>query len=151
MSLNDEVCILRQVPLLAGADILGLKRLAFASKRLHFEAGEVIFHQGDPGDCAYLLLNGYVDVLVDGPAGPVRVAEIPERSIIGEIAVLCEGTRTATVRAAVGLDALRIARDDLLRLLQQDSAVTLSMLRMMAERLSATTDDLIAARAGLAR
>lgn len=146
MSLNDEVCILKQVPLLAGADMLALKRLAFASRRLRFEAGEEMFHQGDPGDFAYLLLDGPAEVWVDSPEGPIQIAEIPPRSIVGETAVLCQTTRTATVRAGADLDALRIGHDELMGLLRHDAAVTLSMLRIMAERLSATTDELIAAR-----
>lgn len=146
MSLNDEVCILKQVPLLAAADTLTLKRLAFASRRLSFEAGEVMFNQGDAGDFAYLLLDGAAEVIVDSPQGPIRVAEVPARSFVGEIAVLCHATRSATVRAAQDLDALRVGRDELMGLLRNDATVTLSMLRIMAERLSATTDDLIAAR-----
>lgn len=147
MSLNDEVCILKQVPLLASADSLTLKRLAFASRRLRFEAGEAMFHQGDPGDFAYLLLDGPAEVIVDGPDGPIRVAEIPARSFVGEIAVLCQATRSATVRAIRDMDVLCVGRDELMGLLRNDVTVALSMLRIMAERLSATTDDLIAARA----
>lgn len=146
MSLNDEVRILRQVPLFAGVDMLALKRLAFASRRQHYDAGDVIFHQGEVGDGAYLLLDGRADVLLDSPQGPMKVAEIPERTIMGEIAVLCDAPRTATVQAAEPTNVLVIGRDDLIRLLQSDPQVSLAMLRILAERLSATTEDLIAAR-----
>lgn len=148
MSLNDEVRILQQVPLFATVNPLDLKRLAFASRRLHFEPGEVIFVQGEPGDCAYLLMNGSADVLVNSDLGQVKIAEIPGRSIVGEIAVLCESARTATVAASTAgpVDALQIGRDDLIRLLRSDGEVTMALLRVMAERLSRTTDDLIRER-----
>lgn len=148
MSLNDEVRILRQVPLFSGVDPARLKRLAFDSTRIHFEAGEALFRQGDYGDSAYLLLNGRAEVLADSVKGPVRVAEIPERSIVGEMAVLCEGGRTATVRAMEPLDALRIGRDELMRMLGSDATMTLGMLRVVAARLRDTTDELIAERTG---
>ena len=69
MSLNEEVEVLRRVPLFARIDPAKLKLLAFTSERLVFPAGSELFHQGDTGDAAYILLDGEADILVDAAEG----------------------------------------------------------------------------------
>ena len=64
MSLNEEVEALRSVPLFAKIEPSKLKLLAFTSERLTFPAGGELFHQGDPGDAAYIILDGQADVVV---------------------------------------------------------------------------------------
>ena len=75
MSLNEEVDVLRQVPLFARIDPAKLKLLAFTSERLAYPAGSELFHQGDPGDSAYIILDGEADILVDSPGGEIVVAQ----------------------------------------------------------------------------
>jgi CRP/FNR family transcriptional regulator, cyclic AMP receptor protein len=100
MLLKDEVDLLRKVPLFAHLDPAKLKLLAFTSTRASFKPGQELFHQGDEGDAAYLILSGEAVVVADAPSGEVPVATVGQNAIIGEIAILCEVPRTATVRAA---------------------------------------------------
>lgn len=145
--LNDEVQMLRKLPLFARADPCKLKRLAFVSKRLHYGPGETLFCCGDEGDSVYVILQGTAAVLVPSAGGePVQVAELGSNDVVGEIAVLCDGMRTATVRAATPLDVLRIGKDVLLRMLNDNPGMALEVMRALAERLSNTTSELIAAR-----
>lgn len=149
LMLNDEVNVLRQVPLFSCIDAAKLKKLAFSSQRVHFEPGEALFRQGDDADHAYIIIKGMADVLTDSPTGPIRVAEIPAGNIVGEIALLCGGSRRATVRATTPLDVLAIENRCFMRMLSEDSTACTKMMRMLAERLAETTADLIAARAEL--
>ena len=139
MILNDEVRILRQVPLFAGMESAKLKLLAFTSDRVSYVAGEVLFNQGDVGDAAYLVLSGTADILVDSPNGRIKVAEVGANSIVGEIAILCDAARTATVRAADPIEALRIRKEPFLELLVDFPEVTIGVMRVLADRLSQTT------------
>jgi hypothetical protein len=99
MLLKDEVDLLRKVPLFANMDPAKLKLLAFTSTRASFKPGQELFHQGDEGDAAYLILSGEADVIADTPSGEVPVATIGQNAVVGEIAILCEVPRTASVRA----------------------------------------------------
>ena len=99
MSLKEEVEILRNIPLFGKIEPSKLKLLAFTSERLTYHADQVLFHQGDPGDAAYIILSGAAEVAIDGPTGPIVVAELARNSILGEIAILCDVPRTATVKA----------------------------------------------------
>lgn len=148
MLLKDEVEMLRRVPLFAGVEPSKLKLLAFTSDRVSYNAGQTLFNQGDEGDAAYVILSGTADILVDSTAGPIKVAEAEPNSIVGEIAILCEVSRTATVRAAGQLETLRIRKEDFLRLLKEFPEMTVEILRVLADRLSHTTADLIDARSG---
>jgi CRP-like cAMP-binding protein len=146
MVLKDEVERLRLVPLFCNVAPGKLKLLAFTSRRLSFRAGHTLFHQGDPGDAAYVVLSGSADVLVDSDSGEIKVASVGPNSIIGEIAILCDVNRTATVRANSPLEVLRIDKDQFLELLAEFPEVALEVVRVLADRLSQTTEELTRAR-----
>ena len=139
MLLKDEVLMLQQVPLFAGLEPAKLKLLAFSSDRVSYDTGEILFRQGDVGDAAYVVLAGTADILVDSEQGPIKVAEVGENSIIGEIAILCDAARTATVKAAIPIEALRIRKEQFIKLLTDFPEVMIEVMRVLAERLSQTT------------
>ncbi len=146
MLLNDEVKMLRQVPLFVGVSPAKLKLLAFTSERVLYRAGEVLFRQGDVGDAAFVILSGRADVVADGSEGPIKVAEVSENAIVGEIAILCDIARTATVIALTQVEALRISKDNFVKLLADFPEVTIEVMRVLADRLSQTTIELTEAR-----
>jgi CRP-like cAMP-binding protein len=142
MLLKDEVGMLRQVPLFSGVAPAKLKLLAFTSDRVTYAPGQLLFRQGDVGDAAYVVLSGKAEVMVDSPAGQIKVAEVDPNSIVGEIAILCNVSRTATVRATTAVEALRIRKDHFLRLLGEYPEMTVEIMRVLADRLSHTTAEL---------
>lgn len=146
MLLNDEVTMLKRIPLFSGVAPSKLKLLAFTSDRVNYGVGQVLFRQGDEGDAAYVILTGTADVLVDAPGGPIKVAELQPNSIVGEIAILCDVSRTATVKASSPIEALRIRKDHFLRLLREFPEMTIEIIRVLANRVSSTTAELIEAR-----
>ena len=77
MNLNEEVELLKGVPIFAKIEPAKLKLLAFTSERMTFAAGQEVCHQGDPGDAMYVILGGVADVLIDTAdrADPRRPAE----------------------------------------------------------------------------
>jgi len=74
-----------------------------------FEAGTVIFQQGDPGDSVYVVKRGEVEVLREGFERPL--ARLGPGEYFGEMALLTEAPRNATVRAATRVDVLRIQHE----------------------------------------
>lgn len=150
MALNDEVERLRQVPLFAQIEPAKLKLLAFTSERLRFESGQVLFRQGDVGDAAYVVLSGNADVLVSKGASDIKVSSVGPNSIVGEIAILCDVPRTATVKAVSALDTLKIKNDQFRWLLKEFPEIAVEVMRVLADRLSRTTAELTEARSALA-
>ncbi|MFW5833582.1 MAG: cyclic nucleotide-binding domain-containing protein [Pseudomonadota bacterium] len=142
MNLNDDVQALKTIPLFAKVDQTKLKLLAFTSERLTYMASDELFHQGDTADAAYIVMEGEAEVLVDTPEGAVRVAKIGRNDIVGEIAILCDVPRTATVRAVTDLVTLRISKDGFFHLVTQFPEVGIEIMAELASRLHQTTQQL---------
>ena len=145
MSINEEVDALRRIPLFANLEPSKLKLLAFTSERLTYGKGQTIFRQGDMGDAAYIVLDGQADVLIGSNDSPKKVATIGKHSIIGEIAVLCDVPRTATVVAVDKLVTLKISKDLFLRMVTEFPQMAVEIMRELARRLDRTNQQLQAA------
>jgi CRP/FNR family transcriptional regulator, cyclic AMP receptor protein len=146
MSLTKDVEVLRNIPMFAKVEPAKLKLLAFTSERLEYMSGDELFRQGDYGDAAYIILEGEADVLVDTPQGVVKVATLGKNDIIGEIAVLCDVPRTATVVAHGDLETLRVSKEGFFHLVTQFPQVGLEVMSALATKLHRTTRALTAAR-----
>jgi CRP-like cAMP-binding protein len=142
MSLKEEVDVLRSIPLFAKLEPAKLKLLAFTSERLSFAPGQPLFNQGDAGDAAYVIIDGEADVLIDTAGGKTRVATLPRNAIVGEIAILCDVPRTATVVAKSSLVVLRIAKDTFFRLVTEFPQMAVEIMRVLAQRLERTNAQL---------
>jgi len=141
VSLNEEVELLRRIPLFAKIEPSKLKLLAFTSERLTFPTGSTLFRQGDPGDAAYIIISGDADIIVETPSGPLKVAQLHGNDFVGEIAILCDVPRTATVQAASQLTTLRISKDLFFRLVTEFPQMAIEIMRVLAQRLERTTAD----------
>ncbi len=145
MSLQQEFEVLRRVPFFAEIEPAKLKLLAFMSERAGFDDGKVLFRQGDPGDAAYLIIDGEVEIVLEGPAGPVTVATLGANEIVGDMAILTGAPRTATVRAKGRLVALRIAKDPFMRMVREFPNMAVSIMQELAHRVESTNNQLRAA------
>ena len=149
MGLKDEVELLRRVPLFAQIDPAKLKLLAFTSERMSFKTDQIMFRQGDAGEAAYVMISGEATVLAETPSGQLPVATIGQNAIIGEIAILCDVPRTATVKAATEVEVLVIEKEHFLRLIREYPEMGIEVMRELANRLSQTTAELSEARSAL--
>jgi NADH dehydrogenase len=98
--------------LLLPADIVQLKTdRASGLAREHFEADEVVFRQGDLGDRLYVIVDGEVEVLrEDSGREPTPVARMGAGECFGEMALVSDQPRTATVRSLTPLNVLTLDR-----------------------------------------
>ena len=145
MSLKEEVELLQRIPLFQNIEAPKLKLLAFTSERVAFPSAHVLFREGDMGDAAYIIMEGAADVTVTSPAGPVLVATLGRNSFVGEIAILCDVPRTATVTAKERLVCLRISKELFLRLINEFPQMAVAVMRELALRLEASNQKLRAA------
>jgi CRP-like cAMP-binding protein len=144
MTLETEVQSLRQVPMFRDVDPARLKLLAFTSERVQFAGGQRFFSQGDPSDAAYVILDGRANVLLNTPGGDIQVAELGSNALVGEMGILSDTPRSATIMAAVPTTALRIDKRVFLELLAQFPQMSLAIMRELAMRLERTNAQLVA-------
>ncbi len=142
MNLNEEVEILKGIPLFSKVEPAKLKLIAFTGERMNYAAGQELFHQGDVGDAMYVILAGSADVLLETPNGQIRVAELRKNSFVGGIAILSDVPRTATIKAREPLTTLKISKDMFYRLVAEFPQMAIEMMRELAHRLEDTNQKL---------
>jgi CRP-like cAMP-binding protein len=142
MSINQEVELLRRIPMFSKIDPAKLRLLAFASERVTFAPGEVLYRQGDPADAAYLIIDGGVAVTVELASGPLLVAKVGKDQIVGEIGIICDVPRTATNTAEGQTVTLRITRDLFFQMINDFPVMGVEIMRVLAHRLEHTTAQL---------
>jgi len=149
MSMDIEVEALRRVSIFQDVELAKLRLLAFISKRMRFQPGEHVCTQGETGDSAFVIMNGQADVVVRTTQGERVVASLGESDIVGEIAVLCDVPRTATVTATSDLTVLAVSKENFLKLVREFPEMGLGIMRVLAHRLEKTTRDLAELRTSL--
>ena len=142
MSLQQEFEFLRRVPAFSEIEPAKLKLLAFMSERVGFDHGKFLCRQGDQADAAYLIIEGEADIILEGPAGPITVATLGANDIVGEMAILGDVPRNASVRAKGRLVALRIAKDPFMRMVREFPSMAVSIMQELAHRLDSTNNQL---------
>jgi CRP-like cAMP-binding protein len=148
MTLDTEVQALRQVPMFKEIDPGRLKLLAFTSERVSYAAGQTLFEQGAMSDAAYVILEGTADVLIDTPGGRFVVASLRQSDLLGEMGILSDAPRSATIVAREDLLALRIDKRVFIELLGQFPQMAISVMRELAKRLERTNARLASLSSG---
>jgi CRP/FNR family transcriptional regulator, cyclic AMP receptor protein len=146
VSLNEAVNVMMEVPMFRNVDPKRLRLFAFMGETLTYRAGERLFEKGDEGNAAYIIIDGTVDVLVPVEGGELSVAALGTREIFGEMAVLCDQRRSTSIAARTDLTVLRLQRTAFLSLLREFPDIALELIKVLANRLEATTRELAAAR-----
>lgn len=146
MSMEDEVKALAATPLFRSVEPARLRLISMVAELRNYEDGERIIRQGDEAEAAFVVLEGSTEVYIDIDGARAVVAEIGKHDIIGEMGVLNNHRRSASVRAKGPVKVLRIAQSDMLDLVRQFPDLALEMLRVLSERLTTTTRQLIEAR-----
>jgi sigma-B regulation protein RsbU (phosphoserine phosphatase) len=112
---DDQILTLaRSNTILGGLSAAAIERLLELGQPVEIGAQEVLVRQGDRSDCAYLILEGDLEVLVNTAYGEVLLARVSKGVLIGEIGVFADLPRNATVRARGSVRALRFERAHLL-------------------------------------
>ncbi len=94
-----------------------------AVAREHFHTGETVFDQGDFGDKVYVVVKGELEVVVDG----CPVATLAQGEVFGEIALIADVPRSATLKAKSPVDLISISRDAFEKLVKHLPGVKMSM------------------------
>jgi CRP/FNR family cyclic AMP-dependent transcriptional regulator len=111
-----------------------------------YRPGQILFRRGDAGDAAYVIIRGDAEVSISSDAGDIPIAQLHDGDFLGEIAILCDTPRTATITAKTELQALRIRKEPFFELLHQFPEMAVEMTRLLAERLTRTTAELVEAQ-----
>ena len=142
MSVNKEAELLKDLPLFNKVDLAKLKLLAFTSERLSYYDNQIIFNEGDPGDAAYIILSGTAVVSIKQGSKALELDRIKKGGFVGDISLLCDVPRTATITAQDSLTTLQIKKDTFFSLIAEFPEIAIEMMRVLASRLDSTNKQL---------
>jgi len=126
---------LARVSVFAGLGPAELARVRAIATEVALPADATLMREGEPGDALYVILEGELVVTKSASGGDLRLSTVGPGAVQGEIAVLEDGTRRATVRARTPVRAVRIGRDDLFDVIAREPAVARSLVATVARRL----------------
>jgi CRP-like cAMP-binding protein len=105
--------------------------------RRRLAAGEVVFSAGDEADGMVAVIEGAIEIVVDGAV----VETVEAGSVLGEVAVLGDLVRTATARAARDSEIAIVDQDAFLRMVKTNPFFAIEVMRLLAARLSRVSTD----------
>ena len=135
---------LKGVPFFTGLGSKALVRIMSALVGQHYQKGSSIVKQGEPADAFYIIKSGKVNVLLDikGKAS-LPIAKLGPQEGFGEMALLTDSPRTASVVAATEVDVWRLTRKGFDVLLEENLSLGLYFSRIVTERLKALQEKII--------
>ena len=124
---------LPKIPLFSSLDEASLRHLIETSRVVVTAPGEAVVRQGEEGDALYVIVRGDVEITAEGAAQPI--ARLGEGAFFGELAVLTEQPRLATVTAIDEVELLEIDRETIWQLIESSPDVLQILLRFFRDRL----------------
>ena len=116
------------------------------ARRSTYRRGEVVFHRYDPADSVHLIAKGRFDVRIGTPLGDTVALGIRgPGETFGELAVMTEGERSATVTALEPGETLVVRGSELRRLARMHASVDEVLVRLLSERVAALSERLVEA------
>ena len=113
-----------------------------------YRNGEAIVHQGEPGDCMYVIQTGQVEVILEREGKEVRLAVLGARDVFGEMALFEREARSATVRALGEVRVLTVDKKTFLRRVHEDPSLAFSILQKMSYRIRVLNAELVRLKTG---
>src|SRR5581483_922311 len=140
---EDTIALLRRVPVfstLSREDLAHVGRVAMSRR---FEAGAVVFKEGDEGSTCFIVRTGQARAIREHPDGrSITLAHFGPGDIFGEMAMLDGERRSATVEATEDTEAIAILSADMHRLLREHPDISVKLIAALGRRLRDTNERL---------
>jgi CRP-like cAMP-binding protein len=135
MSHDDFIA---RVPIFASCTPEEIAAIAGVAQDGFFQPGQIIVTQGTPGQAFYLILSGRVEILRDG----VSLGGFGSGDFFGEMSLLDQAPRSATIRAIDQVACLMLSSWDFKSLLERHPSIAIKLLEVLSRRLRAADERL---------
>ena len=129
---NAKIELLKKVPLFAGCSKSELKELALIADEIDLRDGHVLTREGRPGRDFFVMVEGTAQVTRKDK----KIADLGSGDWFGEIALLTDAPRTATVTATSPVDVLVVTDRSFHRVVETMPSIALKVLAVVGERLA---------------
>jgi CRP-like cAMP-binding protein len=131
--------LLRRTELCHDLDTSILQLVAQRLTEHTYDAGQVVFHEGEAGDRLFLLLSGMMHVYVERGGKAINYATIHPGECFGEMALVDGTARSATVRAQTPSRCFALSKQDFLDIIQRYPHIALRVIQSLSRRLRQTS------------
>ena len=132
----EAVASLRAIPMFASVSPEALESIASLLIERNFPKHKTIVEEGAPGDYMYIIVEGRVKVTKLSGDGREKILELLEQGdFFGEMSLLDDAPRSASVKAMSAVRILALARNDFIRLLSRSPDLALSVIQELTRRL----------------
>lgn len=143
MALNDDIALLSIVPLFCDISEDKLRLIAFGAERRKLQAGQMLFREGSPADCAFVVAAGRFELSRTGKGGQSVPLGFAERgTLLGELAMVTSVNRSMTAIAPDTAEVIRINRPLFRRMLEEYPDIAGIIRQRIDENLAALNADL---------
>ena len=133
--------LLARVPLLSGLDPAELERIAQVAVPRSYPKGARVFHEGDESDACYVIREGEVRVTREHSDGrAIALATLGPGELVGELAMLDGGVRSASLEALTDIEMLAVSAADMRGLLERNAEITAKLVVALTKRLRETNE-----------
>jgi CRP/FNR family transcriptional regulator len=139
---QETVSLLERVPIFSGLSADEIAELAKVAVPRTYDAGQVVFREGDSGDTCFVVRSGAVKITREHAGRTIALAELRAGDMFGELAMFGGEERSATAQALEQTAAVGLLAGDIRRLLMGNPDIGVKMLEAMADRVRATNQRL---------
>jgi HEAT repeat protein len=138
----ERVLFLRKVPLFAGLSPQELTRIASIAQERTYADGDTLAGEGETGDELFIVVDGEVRVLRagSGPAGETELARRWPGDVVGEMAIITQEPRMASLVASGDVRTLRVGRREFEGILRERPDTAIAVIRLLSQRLAESAD-----------
>lgn len=141
LGVQEKCRVLAKVPLFAGLSEKDVEAIAAVSTSRHIEAREELFHKGEEGSQIFVVASGQLKVITTSDEGDdLMFCVVDPGEVIGEIGLLVDRRRTATVRSLEPSELIAIDRREFRELLRTRPEVGIELLTVLAARLARVSE-----------
>ena len=140
---DDTVTLLRGVPIFSGLSEADITRVAEVAVPRYFDAGAVVFREGDDSDTCYIVRSGLARAIREHTDGrSITLSNFGPGDIFGELAMFDSERRSATVDTLENTEVVAILGGDMRRLMGEHPEIAVKLISALAQRLRATNERL---------
>lgn len=140
--MEETASLLARVPIFTGLSEQEIDELAKVAVPRAYDAGQVVFREGDTGDTCFVVRSGAVKITREHAGRTIALAELRGGDMFGELAMFGGETRSASAQAMEDTTAVALLAGDIRRLLTGNPDMAVKMLEAMANRVRATNERL---------
>lgn len=135
IAIEEEIRLLRKVLLFQNLKPAELKIISLAMENFIYDKNEVILHEGDEGDEAFVIYSGKVEVYKRSPDGKeLYLNSLGPGEIFGELAIFGEGFRSASVKAVTETLVGAITKEKLFEIMREFPEIAIELLKVQTQR-----------------